>query len=142
MTFPPTESPATTTRPLATRWIAVCLLSLIAACDLMTSESSGFTIRVDELSAPASVGPDQTLTVRFSGTIGPDGCSRLERVERRASRNELEITFRGARRTGTCVQMPVRLEHQEIVQPPLEDSFTVRVIQPGGPALVHVVRIR
>jgi hypothetical protein len=37
--------------------------------------------------------------------------------------------------------MLVPLEHEERVLPPLQDPFTIKVLQPSGPSLERVVRI-
>jgi hypothetical protein len=113
-----------------------------AACDVLGTGDEEFVIAVDSIVAPAAIAPDDTLRVRFHGQVGPDGCSRLVSVERRASAAELEVRFHGARRRGSyCTQMPVPLDHTETVRPPLVDPFTVTARQPGGAMVNHVLRI-
>lgn len=102
-----------------------------------------FIVPVDEITAPDTVAQGDTLTVRFSGTIGPDLCSRLERVERHRAPGLLELTFHGERPDGgNCLQMPAALDYVEKVAPPLEDSLTIRVLQPDGGRLEKVVRAK
>jgi hypothetical protein len=55
--------------------------------------------------------------------------------------DHLEVRFHGVRRGGDCTQMPVALEHMEIVLPPLDDPFTIRVLQPGVVPLEQAVRV-
>lgn len=102
-----------------------------------------FVIRVDSISTPASIAPADTLTARFFGPVGSDGCSRLDRVEKRREGGLLELRFHGTRKGGVdCSQMPVSLNHEERLVPALPDPFTIRVLQPDGPALERAVRVQ
>jgi hypothetical protein len=40
-----------------------------------------------------------------------------------------------------CAQMPVLLEHQEAIAPPVQDPFRITVLQPDGNLLERVVRV-
>jgi hypothetical protein len=115
--------------------------NLTTGCDILGSGDEGFIVRVDSISAPAAVDAGTALEVQFHGWVGPNGCSSLSRVEKRAAPQLLEIRFHGVRRSGYCTQMPVPLEHVERAEPPLSDPFTIRVLQPGGAALEQVVRV-
>lgn len=125
------------------RGLGVLLLSSAGlGCGLLDSTDS-FVIRVDSISAPAAIAPADTLTARFFGPIGPDLCSRLVRVEKRSEPGVLELRFHGERdEDGDCPQMPRFLDHEEEILPPLEDPFTIRILQPDGPALERVVRVQ
>lgn len=114
-----------------------------AACNPFGIETERFTIAVDSMSAPESVAAGDTLVARFRGWIGPDLCSRLDRVERDRVPHQITFRFRGARRVeGDCAQMPALLDHAETIAPPLEDPFTIRVLQPEGTSLEREVRVR
>jgi hypothetical protein len=127
--------------------VAALTLALVAGtsgCDLFGPDQETFTIRVDSISAPETIAPGDTLTVQFHGWVGPDGCHRLDRVDRARGPGILQMGFHGARRTGrdvVCTLEPVRLEHEERVMPPLGDPFTIVVRQPGGGTLERVVRV-
>jgi len=125
------------------RGLGVLLLSSAGlGCGLLDSTDS-FVIRVDSISAPAAITPADTLSARFFGLVGSDGCSRLERVEKRREGGLLELRFHGTRKGGVdCTQMLVSLDHEERLLPPLPDPFTIRVLQPDGPALERVVRVQ
>jgi hypothetical protein len=112
---------------------------LAAGCDPFTPED--FVIRVADVAAPESLQAGQPLQVTFFGLIGADQCARLREVERRVSATLLEVRFHGRREGSHCKQTPSQLEHQEIVQLPLQDPFTIRVLQPTGPPLERTVRI-
>ena len=113
----------------------------VSGCDSLLFPTKDFTIQVDSISAPAAIGPDDTLTVRFFGLVGTSGCFRLERVEKALGLDGMQVKFHGERRGSNCTQMPVVLEHVELVPPPLQDPFTITVLQPSGPPLEEVVRI-
>jgi hypothetical protein len=126
---------------------AAAMVSLVAAasgCDLMGPDSETFTVRVDSIVAPATIAPGDTLTVRFHGFVGPDGCHRLDRVDRARGPGILQMGFHGERSTGRnldCTSMLVLLDHEERVAPPLDDPFLIVVRQPGGGTLERVVRV-
>jgi hypothetical protein len=110
------------------------------ACDPFSAED--FVIRVTEVAAPDTIAAGQPLEVRFFGLIGADQCARLRDVERRTAPGLLEVRFHGRREGSMCLQMPSQLEHREVVQPPLQDPFTIRVLQPVGEPLERTVRVR
>jgi hypothetical protein len=111
------------------------------SCGLFTSPTE-FIIRVDSMVAPPETGSTQTMAVRFFGWVGSDGCSRLTRVERQKNAASLTVRFHGERVGGNCTQMPVPLDHEEQVTPPLQDPFTIIVQQPSGADLTRTVRVR
>lgn len=124
---------------------AVLMLSLAtASCVLPFDNTARFVISVDSISAPEAIGPTDTLIARFRGPLGPDWCSGLERVEKSRLSGLLQIRFHGKRRTGSfdCAQEPVMLDYVERIPPPLEDPFTIRVLQRDGAALEKVLRTR
>lgn len=114
-------------------------------CDPTGVTTKRFVVRVDSISAPDSITPTEALTVRFWGNLGPDLCSRLDRVDKHRFAGGIELRFHGVRATGggDCLQMPAALQHDEMVAPPLENPFTIRVLQPDGvPPLERQVRVR
>jgi hypothetical protein len=126
--------------------VLLALPALIAGCDLMDvvyPRTERFVIRVDSIEVQAAVAPTDTLRVHFLGGLGPNSCSRLERVDRRRSAGSVELTFRGeSTRRGQCLQMPSMMKHEEKLVPPFTDPFTIRVVQPGGRRIEKVVRFR
>lgn len=100
-----------------------------------------FTIRVDSIVAPASIGPGESLTARFLGRIGPHGCYGLDEVRSARSPGLLLIEFRGKAVDGLCTQEPVNLDHRVDLPPPFDDPFVIRVVQPAGPPLERSVGV-
>lgn len=121
------------------------LLAVSAGCiNPFGRGTEHFLITVNSIAAPDTIAPGDTLTARFSGAIGPDGCSGLDRVERSRSAGLIELRFHGVRSEGggDCLQHPVALDHVEEILPPVEDPFMIRVRQPDGSVLEKVVRVR
>jgi hypothetical protein len=111
-----------------------------SACDPFTAED--FIIQVSDIAAPDSIASGQPLEVRFFGLIGADQCAQLNTVERRTAPGLLEVRFHGRREGKMCLQTPSQLEHREVIQPPLQDPFIIRVLQPVGEPLERIVRVR
>jgi hypothetical protein len=125
-------------RRFAASWLMIAVAS--AGCNVLGSDTTEFTVRVDSITIPSVVSPDETLSVGFWGNLGPDLCSRLARIESGRGPGVLEIKFRGERvEDRQCSQMPAKLEHEERLTPPFEDPFTIRVLQPVGSPLEKVV---
>lgn len=124
--------------------LTVAVLSAsVGACGLLAPDTTEFVIRVDSIESPDSIAAGNALTARFSGPIGPDLCSSLDRVEKHLTANTLELRFHGARKDGGhCPAQPAALDHVETIAPPVEDPFTIRVLQPDGVPLEKVVRVR
>lgn len=124
----------------ASLWAAATLMT--GGCDLLGIGTTSFIVPVDSIVAPQSISAGDALPVFFFGRVGPDGCSRVSRVDTELTAGSLEITFHGERdEYDACTDMPVLLEHRHLVPPPLTDPFVIRAIQPDGPALERTVRI-
>ncbi len=123
--------------------VAVALAALMAAgCDGVFQSTDRYTIRVDSISAPASVASSETLFVRFFGFVGPSGCWWLESVDRRVTTSSLDVTFRGAHRNVTCTQAVVYLDRRDTVPPPLAGPFTITAHQPDGSVVKRAVAVQ
>lgn len=102
-------------------------------------------VRVDSISAPASISRTDTLRARFWGLVGPDTCYRLKRVEKGRGPGILQLRFVGelVRESDTqCIYWGVFLQHEEQVPPPLDDPFKIQVLQPDGSRLEKIVRVQ
>lgn len=123
--------------------IAGAAIAGSAACNPFGPGTDRFVVHVDSITMPGAVGVSEVLRARVFGVLGPDLCSRLDRVERGSAPGVLELRFHGEREGGrNCLQQPALLDHVEEVQPPLQDPFTLRVLQPDGSRLERVVRVR
>lgn len=111
-------------------------------CELVTGGATEHVIHVDSISVPDSIAPSESFDIQFYGMIGSDSCSRLERVDRSVDESGIRLKFIAERRRGDCKQMPVMLDHQEHVSPPLQFPFTITVDQPSGAPLVSEVHLK
>jgi hypothetical protein len=115
----------------------------MVACGLLGPDRTEFVIRVTSIEAPDTIATTAPLTARFSGPIGHDQCSYLDRVEKRLTANTLELRFHGVREVGGyCLMAVAVLDHEVTVAPPVGDPFTIRVLQPDGVPLEKIVRVR
>lgn len=122
----------------------VTILTL-ASCGIFGPSQASFLIRVDSIVAPNVLAASESLTARFYGKIGPDGCWSLAEVDRQATSATLDVTFHGehdARSGHECTDAPVALNHVEVVAPPLATPFTITVHQPDGSLLRRVVTVQ
>ena len=123
-----------------------CLTGLaVAGCGLFAPSAERFLIRVDSIAVPSMAAASDTVTARFYGAIGPDGCWALARVDRQATSASLDVTFHGEHqeRSGyDCTASPVALDHVEVLAPPLSTPFTITVHQPDGSLLRRLVTVR
>lgn len=111
-------------------------------CNLFESDKRDFVIRVDSISGPSTIGPDQALAVRFWGSIGPSGCYHLIDSPSGRAPDRFEIQFLGEFRRATCTLDPIPLMHDVELQPPFQSPFTIRVLQPSGQPLEKTVHVQ
>lgn len=122
---------------------AALLIVSNVGCSVFGPDVEKFVIRVDSISAPQSIRANESLQITFWGMIGKDLCSRLDRIDRQITTSSLEITFHGKREEkGGCLTMLALLADVETLTSGLQDPFTIRVVQPSGPAMERVVRIQ
>ncbi len=120
---------------------ALLVLLASSGCDIFGLGTQKFMIRVDSISAPSTIGPNETLTIRFWGWVGPSGCYHLVRAPSGRMPNLFEIRFHGEYKNALCTQDPIPLEYDVELSPPFQDPFTIRALQPPDPPLEKIVRI-
>jgi hypothetical protein len=122
--------------------LAVALLAL-GACDRSPVEPAQYVIKVDSISAPASVGYAEPFTVTFHGTVGGSSCYSLRRVEREYSAGAVDFVFIGERCTsGNGRLLVVALNQPELVRISRLGPVTIRVRQPDGSILTEDLVVR
>lgn len=112
---------------------------LVAACgESKFHQSLDYAIFVDSVQVPEAVASNQPFTVRFFGEIGPDQCFNFNGFNTQKDPSRIDVVVLGRfLSTGQCVQGAVHLDGEPLeVQPPFENPFTVRILQPGGDSLV------
>jgi hypothetical protein len=114
-------------------------------CGAFGTESTRFVIRVDTITAPATIAPSDTLRVRFEGVIGSSGCYRLESIELTQTIKSLDIRFIGENGAGfsvLCTAAISMLDHYEAKVPPIAGPFVITVRQPDGTTLTRTVAVQ
>jgi hypothetical protein len=120
------------------------IAALLASCDITGPEPEGFIIRIDSISAPASLEASDSLVVRFIGVVtGPECRQSMSRTEFR-SPSSLWVTFDGELRPpgSDCAATLVEFQHRIAVPAPLKDPFTITAEDGTGARLQQVVRVR
>ncbi len=85
---------------------------------------------VDSLGVPAHIAPSDTLSVHIVGTVGPNGCYSLDRIEEERSEGQLTLTPVVRHVTDRmCTMALVPLEETYEVAPPFEEG-TLQVVVP------------
>jgi len=98
---------------------------------------------VDSLYAPERIAPSDTLSLRLTGTAGPNGCYSFDGfdVDRTAGRLTItpEVVHRDA---DMCTQALVPLDETYAAAPPFtEGTLTVVVPQPDRPDVTATVDV-
>jgi hypothetical protein len=123
-----------------------------AGCSMLTNadDDSSPTVEpgvatVDSLYAPERVAPSDTLSLRLTGTVGPNGCYSFDGFDVERSPDRLRITPVVAQRTGEglmCTQALVPLDETYAAAPPFtEGTLTVVVRQPDRPDVTATVDV-
>ncbi len=117
----------------------------MSSCSWITgTDEEEYRIRVDSITAPASVRAVDTLRLVLHGVVGPDGCYRFDRIDERRLTNGVELAVWGIHETGSgleCLHVVVMLNEPYEVVPPLPDPFTVFVRQPDGSRLERSIAV-
>lgn len=126
---------------------AAALATLLLALPALTCTSFGperaYIIHLDSIVAPGTHPADSAMTVSFYGTVGPDGCHRLDRYELEKTPSRLDVTVWGVEREGAvCTQAIVPLADSISIPAPFTDPFTIVGHQPSGSERTATVEIR
>lgn len=128
----------------------IALISSGAGCSAVSGSTSGVeadtvVADVDSIDLPEQISPSDTLTVRFSGTVGPNGCYSFDRFDVKRTSGRLTITPMVQDRTGDdvmCSMAIVPLDETYRAAPPFtEGSWTVTVPQPEGKNVSSTVEV-
>jgi hypothetical protein len=109
------------------------------------SPPDGPLAQVDRMDVPDQIAPTDTLPVQLSGTVGPNGCYSLDRIE--TERGPGQVTLRPVVQPPTdedqmCTMAIVPLDATHRVPPPFEaGTLSVTVPQEDGPAVTDTVEV-
>jgi hypothetical protein len=110
-----------------------------------SSPPDGPLAQVDRMDVPDRIAPTDTLLVQLSGTVGPNGCYSLDRIE--TERGPGQVTLRPVVQPPTdedqmCTMALVPLDTTHQVPPPFEaGTLSVTVPQEDGPAVTDSVEV-
>jgi hypothetical protein len=124
------------------------LLTWSSGCKKDDGPDPDFLIQIDSIVMPDTISLFDTLSVKFYGEIGPDGCykfDRFEPVDRDGSEPDNSMKFKvwGKHEdNGNCSQQIVYLDGAEIrITGIAKGNFNVFVIQPDGTIMVGLVYV-
>lgn len=129
---------------MKTRASAALLLgACLTGCGILGLGDEEYLIRVDSLSVPHTVGPQDSIPVHVFGWVGPDGCHSFSHFQVKKTPPRARIGVWGEEsHGGDCTMAPVELDQVHILRPPFTDPFLVAIRQPSGLNLEATVRIR
>jgi hypothetical protein len=128
-------------------YLIIILLVAASGCDMFTDYGpSYFKIQVDSVTAADTLSPNDTLSIRFFGTVGTTACMHFWDIENYQHNNRLDLTLWGYEentyRNLNCVSATVMLEDVEFRTNTLSPgTFTIIIHQKNGSALTKTVQI-
>jgi len=121
-----------------------------AGCSMLANSDDGTddavergVAEVDSLHAPTHIAASDTLALRLTGTVGPNGCHSFDGFDVERSGGQLTITPVVEHRTGQmCTQAIVPLDETYAAAPPFAaGTLTVVVPQPDRPDVTAAVEV-
>jgi len=128
----------------------VALVGGGAGCSMLTNSDDDpddaverGVAEVDSLHAPAQIAASDTLLLRLTGTVGPNGCYAFDGFDVERAGGRLTVTPGVVHRTGqACTQAIVPLDETYAAAPPFaEGTLTVVVPQPDRPDVTTTVEV-
>lgn len=118
---------------------SVALVGGGAGCSMLTNADDDSSpnveqtiAEVDSLHAPDQIAASDTLSLRMTGTVGPNGCYGFAGFDAERSAHRVRVTPVVARRTGegiVCTQAIVPLDETFTAAPPFTEG-TLKVVVP------------
>ena len=109
------------------------------------SPTDGPLAQVDRVDVPDRIAPTDTLPVQLSGTVGPNGCYTLARIETERGPGAVTlypVVDPPADDDRPCTMALVPLDTTYRVPPPFEaGTLSVTVPQEDGPAVTDTVEV-
>lgn len=103
------------------------------------------TARVASIDVPAQIAASDTLRVHLSGTVGPNGCYALARIDEARASGQITLTPLVQPPTddrGPCTMAVVPLDTTHAVVPPFEPgSLVLTVPQSARPSVTTSVEV-
>lgn len=116
-----------------------------AADDTAPTVAGLDTARVARIDVPPQIAASDTLQVHLSGTVGPNGCYALARIDEARTAGRITLTPLVQPPTddqGPCTMAVVPLDTTHVVAPPFEPGpLTLTVPQSARPAVTTSVEV-
>ena len=95
--------------------VPILAVIIFASCNKgVENGSTEFVVRVDSLSHTSFAASNDTITLRFFGTIGPDGCCSFSHFQTTRQPLQLDLTVWGQRTAAeACPAVMVYLNGKE-----------------------------
>jgi hypothetical protein len=128
----------------------VAFVSGGAGCSMLTNSSDDTddavergVAEVDSLHAPDQIATSDTLSLRLTGTVGPNGCHSFDGFDVERSEGQLTVTPMVVHRGGQmCTQAIVSLDETYAAAPPFSaGTLTVVIPQPDRPDVTATVEV-
>lgn len=126
--------------------VAIAAVGAGAGCNIV-SPADGlqqYIIRVDSLTAPASVAANDSLPLKFYGAL-PDGCHQYSHLEALVGPQRVEVTVFGTMKTGknvACTLIYGIVSPTLKAPPPHTNPVTVVIHQPNGSELTRQIPVK
>ncbi len=120
---------------------SICIIAttfFLLGCDKgVENTSSEFIVRVDSISHTSFAALNDTIAIRFFGTIGPDGCYSFSHFQTATEASSLDITAYGQHKLASvCPQVMVYLAGKEYRFTPAQMGWLkINVHQPDNTVL-------
>ena len=130
-------------------FIMAGLLIWSTGCKKDENPNNEFLIQIDSIVHPDTIQLTDTLSVKFYGEVGPNGCYSFNRFERMdlasgdpASAIKIK-TWGKYEDNGNCTQQIVYLDGAEIgINGFIKGTFSILVIQPDGSIMTGLVYVK
>ncbi len=125
-------------------FVFILLFSLNFCSTEPEQDYVSFKIKVDKLILPDTISVNDTLVIKFYGTVGPDGCHKFKRFEVTEKQGEIHFTAWGTRPNfdTACPAVMVYLEGKEYKTKLTEPgSYKIFVHQPDNSVLIDSITV-
>jgi hypothetical protein len=125
--------------------VAICAVTMLANCNKgVESQFTPFVVKVDSIAHTSFAASNDTIVVRFFGTIGNDGCHSFSHFETARQALQLDVTVWGQRQEASaCPAVMVYLEGREYKFVPAQMGWLKIIVhQPDGSAIKDSIIVK
>jgi hypothetical protein len=125
--------------------VAIFAVTMLANCNEgVESQFTRFVVRVDSIAHTSFAASNDTIGVRFFGTIGNDGCHSFSHFETARQALRLDVTVWGQRQEASaCPGVMVYLEGKEYKFVPAQMGWLKIIVhQPDGSVIKDSIIVK